>query len=217
MNSASSSAARRPAVRRVALRGQVAQVFRRAILDAAERVFGARGFADAKMTEIAQRAGVAAGTLYNYFDSKERIFRALIEQRGHDFAEGLQAVAAGPARGRAMLVELTRATLAYIESHGDVLSVFMQVGRMPDEARKRLCGAGHELVHAQYLSLFRQRMVEARADGELRAGLAPEELAQLYTGALHGLVRGWMHGGRRGKLAAKAEFAAELFFEGAGA
>jgi len=36
-------------------------------------VFGARGFARQKMTEIAERAGLAAGTLYNYFDSKEAI------------------------------------------------------------------------------------------------------------------------------------------------
>src|ERR1043165_5952529 len=114
LNASSTLTPRRRAGGRAALRGRVVDIFRRTILDAAESVFGARGFADARMVEIAQKAGLAAGTLYNYFDSKERIFRALIEQRGRDFADELEAVAAaGPARGRRKLIELTRATLQY--------------------------------------------------------------------------------------------------------
>ena len=51
----------------------------RAILDAAAAEFGERGFHDTGITQITQRAGVALGTFYTYFDSKEEVFRALVQ------------------------------------------------------------------------------------------------------------------------------------------
>src|SRR5262245_10903240 len=49
------------------------------ILEAALAVFAERGFAAARMETIAARAGVSKGTLYLYFDSKEEIFKALLQ------------------------------------------------------------------------------------------------------------------------------------------
>ncbi len=51
------------------------------ILDAALEVFGAQGFAGARLEDIARQAGVSKGTLYLYFDSKEALFRAMILAR----------------------------------------------------------------------------------------------------------------------------------------
>ena len=50
----------------------------RTILDAALVEFGERGFSDASISRITQRAGVALGTFYTYFASKEAVFRALV-------------------------------------------------------------------------------------------------------------------------------------------
>jgi AcrR family transcriptional regulator len=50
----------------------------RKILDAAREEFGERGFSDSSIVGITQRAGVALGTFYTYFDSKEELFRALV-------------------------------------------------------------------------------------------------------------------------------------------
>lgn len=50
----------------------------RKILDAAREEFGERGFADSSIVGITQRAGVALGTFYTYFDSKEALFQALV-------------------------------------------------------------------------------------------------------------------------------------------
>jgi AcrR family transcriptional regulator len=51
----------------------------RRILDAAREEFGERGFSDSSIVAITQRAGVALGTFYTYFDSKEDVFRALVK------------------------------------------------------------------------------------------------------------------------------------------
>jgi AcrR family transcriptional regulator len=55
---------------------------REKLLHAAEAEFGERGFADASIASITQRAGVALGTFYVYFESKEEIFRALVSYMG---------------------------------------------------------------------------------------------------------------------------------------
>lgn len=51
----------------------------RKLLDAAALEFGERGFHDASITGITRRAGVALGTFYTYFDSKDEVFHALVQ------------------------------------------------------------------------------------------------------------------------------------------
>ena len=53
---------------------------RRQILDGARRLFLSKGFDAASMGDIAQEAGVSKGTLYVYFDSKERLFQELVTE-----------------------------------------------------------------------------------------------------------------------------------------
>jgi AcrR family transcriptional regulator len=77
------------------------------LLDAAEEVFGLRGFNDASIVEITQRAGVALGTFYVYFPSKTSIFNHIIETRIADLRDHLRQ-AQDRARGTA---ELERAVL----------------------------------------------------------------------------------------------------------
>lgn len=50
----------------------------RKILDGALEEFGERGFSEGSIVGITQRAGVALGTFYTYFDSKEAVFKALV-------------------------------------------------------------------------------------------------------------------------------------------
>lgn len=54
---------------------------RKAILDAAERLFLNSGYNGTSMRQIAHGAGIAVGGIYNHYDSKEAIFKALVEDR----------------------------------------------------------------------------------------------------------------------------------------
>ena len=56
---------------------------REKLLEAAEIEFGEKGFHEAAISGITQRAGVALGTFYVYFESKEEVFRALVSYMGH--------------------------------------------------------------------------------------------------------------------------------------
>src|SRR3954471_433798 len=66
----------------------------RKILDAAREEFGERGFSDSSIVGITQRAGVALGTFYTYFDSKEALFQALVRDMSAQVRDSV-----GPALG----------------------------------------------------------------------------------------------------------------------
>jgi AcrR family transcriptional regulator len=65
------------------------EMYRRLLLDAAEQVFAERGFDEAKIQDIAQRAGIALGTLYTVFPGKVEIYAAIQEQRGREILESI--------------------------------------------------------------------------------------------------------------------------------
>src|SRR5207302_1151203 len=68
----------------------------RKILDAAREEFGGRGYSDTSIVGITQRAGVALGTFYTYFDSKEELFQALVRDMSAQVRDNV-----GPALGEA--------------------------------------------------------------------------------------------------------------------
>ncbi|MGW9529299.1 TetR/AcrR family transcriptional regulator [Paenibacillus terrae] len=71
-----------------------------AILDAAYTVFGTRGFYESKISEIAGQAGVAKGTVYLYFKSKEQLFTAVTRRDCEQYLAEMQgALANRPLEG----------------------------------------------------------------------------------------------------------------------
>lgn len=65
---------------------------RRALIDAARRIMSQKGIDAATMLEIAERADVAAGTVYNYFKSKDDLAIAVLEELMHELALGIERV-----------------------------------------------------------------------------------------------------------------------------
>ena len=66
-----------------------AEMYRRLILESAEKVFAEHGFDDAKIQDIAQGAGIALGTLYTVFPGKTEIYDAIQELRGREILESI--------------------------------------------------------------------------------------------------------------------------------
>lgn len=70
------------------------EVRRSEILDAAERLFGAKGFEKATVIDILDAAGIAKGTFYYYFKSKEEVLDALIDKRVTEGVKKAEEIAA---------------------------------------------------------------------------------------------------------------------------
>lgn len=93
------------------------------ILDAALKVFAEKGFAAARMEDIARAAGVTKGTIYLYFENKEAVFKSLVREAvGNTLSTVTTDVAAYEGSARFLLgMVLTRMTQLLVESDKVVL------------------------------------------------------------------------------------------------
>src|SRR5947207_775573 len=125
MNNHSSRAkAKKPAAAaKKAANGAAETGKRERILDAAVRVFAAEGFYNAKVSQIAQAAGVADGTIYLYFKSKDDLLISLFEDRMERINENLRQAIAGESNAIDRLKRVVRLHLELIESNRHMAEV----------------------------------------------------------------------------------------------
>ena len=86
--------------RREARRLLQQDVSRTQLLDAAEEVFGRKGFHETTLKEVAELAEFSVGSVYSFFESKDDLFRQIFLRRGAEFMPGMQAgsMTAAPTR-----------------------------------------------------------------------------------------------------------------------
>lgn len=101
------------------LRSRLKEQTALAILDSAEELFAEQGLANAHMNDIAARAGVAVGTLYNHFKDRDALLAALLETRRAELLARMDAFLEQPPSGefRADLLGLVKQMGAFFEEH----------------------------------------------------------------------------------------------------
>lgn len=139
------------------------------IVAAAMAVFAERGFAAARLDEIAARSGVSKGALYLYFATKEDLFRAVVEQAVSPNVAPLMALAAshpGPFADLIQAVAARVATVAQQTRLGAVAKMVIGEARnFPEIAR-----IWHEGLAGPALAALTDAIAAAQARGEVRAG-----------------------------------------------
>ncbi|MEL7680660.1 TetR/AcrR family transcriptional regulator [Citromicrobium bathyomarinum] len=133
---------------------------RRKLLDAATIEFGERGFHEASIASITRRAGVALGSFYTYFGSKEAIFRDLVR----DLSEGVRQAAAQ---------SLAERELDALETERAALGAFLAFAREHKEIYRIIDES--EFVDPESYRLHYEKTAE-RILGRLRAGAAAGQL-----------------------------------------
>jgi AcrR family transcriptional regulator len=100
---------------------------RRRILESAREVFFRDGFMAANLDEVAEKAGVAKGTLYRYFDSKADLYVAVLADNGKVFGERMGEVARTGSSARETLQNLSRFYLDHWLDHPDYFQIFWAI------------------------------------------------------------------------------------------
>ncbi len=139
------------------------------IVGAALAVFAEKGFAAAKLDEIARRAGISKGALYLYFETKEDIFRAVV---GQVIAPNMAAVKALAAAHPGPFDQLIRGVAAQIGLVAQTSSLGA-VGKMVlGEARNfpELARVWHDELVSQVLGAFAEAVQAAQGRGEIKPG-----------------------------------------------
>ena len=147
-----------PKNRPKSLKAKKRELYRQAVLDAAERVFGDEGYEATKVQRIAAEAGLSLTTLYSVFDSKWEIYRAVHRRRLDEvirLAEGVVQQGASPLE---TLIAGTRMQLRFFMDRRDYTKMQLkevtawstiELLRSPEQVE----GLGMGL--AQFASLFR--------------------------------------------------------------
>ncbi len=139
----------------------------RAILDAAAIEFGTRGFHETSIVGITSRAGVALGSFYTYFSSKDELFRALVR----DMSMQVGIVGAAASQGATTVLDGERAVLAsFIGFARDHRELY----RIIDEA-EFVDPASYRAHYESAATRIGARLNQGAEKGELREGIGETE------------------------------------------
>ena len=184
---------------------------REAILRAATDVFAGRGFFNAQVADVARAAGVAAGTVYLYFRSKDDLLVSIFERTMREaLADGQQAVASlrDPAE---RLRRLARLHLARLGRDRNLAIVFQVELRQSTKFMERFSAT----LLREYLALIRAAIADGQAAGIFRGSLNATAAAKMFFGALDEMATNWILSRRRYSLEAEADAVVDLFVNGA--
>lgn len=136
----------------------------RLLLDAAAEEFGEKGFHEASISQITARAGMAIGSFYTYFDSKEAIFTALVRDMSAQVKEFVRPRIAGVSGGIEVEIAGQAAFLAFVRQHKEIY-------RIIDEA-EFVDPASYRAHYDRTAERIQQRLEAAMARGEISPGSA---------------------------------------------
>jgi len=146
----------------------------RAILDAAAVEFGEKGFHEGSVSGITRRAGVALGSFYTYFDSKDAVFRALVRDMSDQVRDHVApAIRAAPdqiAAERAGLCEF----IAFVRGHKEIYRIIDEAEFVDPESFR--------LHYATTADRIAARLKAGADRGEIRA-----DVSEVHAWAIMGM------------------------------
>ncbi|MGZ5311266.1 MAG: TetR/AcrR family transcriptional regulator [Solirubrobacterales bacterium] len=161
---------------------------RRAILDAAIRVFARQGFHAARVSDIAREAGVAYGLVYHYFDSKEQMLNELFSER---WALLLDAIRQADAELDGPRDKLEAAAGFIIESYRHDPEL-MKVIIVEVTRAANTFGRTHLPEIREAYDQIEKIVGDAQRAGEFRDDVSAVFAAMLFYGAIEQLLTGWI-------------------------
>ena len=180
------------------------------ILDAAIAVIAQKGFHNSRVSEIAQQAGVADGTIYLYFKSKEQILMAALDTAFQAFLTRAKRELAGTESPAVRLRKLAALHLGALAENRS-LAVVLQT-ELRQSAKFLAEFSQRDLKN--YFDLIRETVREGQQAGIFRADISEKIFAACFFGALDELVTAWVLSERGYDLTAAADSVVDLMFRG---
>jgi len=183
---------------------------RAAILRAAISVFARCGYFNSKVADIAREAGVADGTVYLYFKSKEEILHSIFDRSVEEALGAARKRVARLKDPREKLRQIAHMHLERLGADRDLAVVFQVELRGSTKFMEEFSAAGF----AEYLALIRSTFEEGQRAGLFRADLNARIVAKVLFGALDEMATNWILSKRRYKLAPMADQVLDIFLNG---
>jgi TetR/AcrR family transcriptional regulator, fatty acid metabolism regulator protein len=182
------------------------------ILDAAVKVFADKGFFQSKVSEIAREAGVADGTVYLYFKSKDDLLISIFEVKMREAVARFREAALEEADARSRLQCLIRMHLAEFQSNPHLAAVFQVELRQSQRFMREY--AKSELK--EYLDLIGEVVQRGQEEGMFREDIPTGLVKRLIFGTIDEVVSTWVMSGMKQDLESLVSPLLDLFMRGIG-
>jgi TetR/AcrR family fatty acid metabolism transcriptional regulator len=197
-------------VKPVTFKSKTVKDKRSAILRAAAQVFADKGYSNSKVSDIAQEAGIADGTVYLYFRSKDEILRSIFDHAMSDFIrEGRMELFALP-DVESKLRKIAELHLARLGADRNMAVVFQVELRGSTKFMREFSAAGF----SEYLDLIKSTIEDGQRIGTFRSDIKPIVAAKILYGSLDEMVTNWILSKKDYPLAPMADEVMKIFFGG---
>ena len=180
------------------------------IIDAAIRVFARNGFYNSRVADIAREAGIAAGTIYLYFKTKDEILVTLFREKMAAWVAFVRLEIGGERDPVAKLRRIVALHFDVLEANPDLAEVLQVELR---QGHKFFRGASAREV-SSYFELIGGVLEEGIASGQIRKDIPVRLATKMLFGAMDQVATSWVLGKRRSRLTEAADAVATIFLEG---
>jgi TetR/AcrR family transcriptional regulator len=170
--------------RREQRRLQHQDLSRAQLLDAAEEVFGRKGFHEATLKEVAELAEFSVGSVYSFFDNKDDLFRQIFIRRGDEFMPAIRE-ALRPDDGTPLeqLHRLVDFEVGFFRRHPRFGRLYLRYSSATMLSADREIDLAMQDRYEEAMALQSGLFARGQAAGVLRDG-DPEVLARLFSGLI---------------------------------
>jgi len=183
---------------------------RAAILRSAVSVFARKGYFNSKVADIASEAGIADGTVYLYFKSKDEILHSIFDQAMEVFISEGRRQLATLERPEDKLRRIAEMHLERLGADRDLAVVFQIELRGSVKFMQEFSAAGF----ADYLDIIRQTIDQGQKAGVFRSDIKPIVASKILYGSLDEMVTNWILSKKRYALEPMAGEVLKTFFGG---
>jgi len=184
------------------------------IIDAALEVFREKGYANARMADIARRAGVSYGLVYHYFGSKEVLFDLIVETWWNDLYSMMEREKASAGSFRDKLIHIIRFFLETYIQRPNLISIFVS-----EVCRSSVYHTKEGLSKfMKFFSLCEDIMDEGQEKGLLKKDIPSHHLTYIFYGAIETFISVMVLGKEpltKKRLERAVNAIMEVFMEGA--
>jgi len=180
------------------------------IIDAAIRVFARNGYYNSRVSDIAREAGIASGTIYLYFKTKDEILVTLFREKMAEWVAQVRRQIADEPDAVAKIRRLVALHFNVLEGDPPLAEVVQVELR---QGHKFFRGASAHEVSA-YFELIGAVLHEGIAAGQFRPDLPVKMATKMLFGAMDQVATSWVLGKRAYQLRDAAEPVASLFLRG---
>jgi TetR/AcrR family fatty acid metabolism transcriptional regulator len=180
------------------------------IIDAAIRVFARTGYYNSRVSDIAREAGIAAGTIYLYFKTKDEILVTLFREKMAAWVASVRREIAGERDPVAKIRRIVVLHFDALEANPDLAEVLQVELR---QGHKFFRGASAREVSA-YFELIGGVLEEGIASGRIRNDIPVKVATKVLFGAMDQVATSWVLGKRISRLSDAADAVATIFLKG---